>query len=202
MKYYVSESYGDFLPHPDEVPKAYSVGYGIVGVSHDGDIYCPECAIDMGLLFKEDGVWTTLNDGWTGIVDSRSETDSLYHCGNNEDCLDALDGDEHPYDHDKPVGIGIDESVQFNRRLVVHRWDNDNIPEWSVRILQRARDGLVYSIETNTNETLYGEYEPLQVVTLPENFEDDNQIIEVVGTAKDMDEAMSMIAGHVLDDLA
>lgn len=103
------DSYRGHIPRSDNIPTA-PVQDGVSGVTHEGEIYCVDCAIDMGIIERSelsDG--STRNMRCTGVVLPSTETDTLYHCGCHADCVNALDGDEHPYNHNEPVGIGIEE---------------------------------------------------------------------------------------------
>jgi hypothetical protein len=103
------DSYGDYLPQSENIPTA-PVQDGVSGVTHDGEIYCVDCAIESGIIERSelsDG--STRDKPWTGVVLPSYETDTLHHCGSHAACVNALDGDEHPYNHDEPVGIGIEE---------------------------------------------------------------------------------------------
>ena len=61
---------------------------------------------------------------------------------------------------------------------------------------QRRRDGLVLSIEEGTVSRRKGRY---SVVTLPQNFRDDNCVIDQVWTGDDRDRA-SEAAEEYMDD--
>jgi len=111
------ESYGDYLPKSENIPQ--TNGF-VSGISHNGEIYCVECAIDMGIVKRIDGELLASVDGelmpiekspWTGKVLKRHETDTLYHCGSHKECINSIKGENHPYDHDEPIGIGINEKT-------------------------------------------------------------------------------------------
>jgi hypothetical protein len=115
------ESYGDYLPNSDNIPTQ-PPRNGVSGISHNGDIYCIDCAKDMDLIEIVDGEIMALVDGetalvptekapWTSKVLSHHETTTQYHCGRHSECVNAVDGENHPYNHTEPIGIGIDEKV-------------------------------------------------------------------------------------------
>lgn len=113
------ESYGDYLPNSANIPTQRPRN-GVSGISHDGEIYCIDCALDMDLIELVDGEIMAKVDGetmpcrkapWTGKVLSRHETTTQYHCGRHSDCVNAVDGENHPYNHTEPIGIGIKEKV-------------------------------------------------------------------------------------------
>lgn len=113
------ESYGRHLPESDHIPTA-DGWHGITGITHDGDMYCLDCAEDMDIIeithnrcyAKVDGELVIPKDAlWTGIVQSTHETDVQHHCGRGADCLNAVEGSDHPYNHDCKVGIGIEQRV-------------------------------------------------------------------------------------------
>jgi hypothetical protein len=103
------DSYGDFLPKSDNIPTA-RVRQGVSGVTHDGEIYCVDCAIAMELIDSSDLSKHDSELGpWTGLVLPSYETDTIHHCGRHSDCLNAVSGANHPYNHDCEIGIGIEE---------------------------------------------------------------------------------------------
>jgi len=113
------ESYCDYLPKSANIPTQ-PPRNGVSGISHNGDIYCIDCAKDMDLIKIVDGEIMAKVDGeliptekapWTGIVLRSSETMTQYHCGRHSDCCNAVDGENHPYDHTELIGIGIEEKV-------------------------------------------------------------------------------------------
>ena len=65
----------------------------------------------------------------------------------------------------------------------------DEIPFWSEKMYQNMRNGMVFSIETSNDPTGY----KYDIVSLPENYYEDNQIIDIIGEAKSIKEAESMI---------
>ena len=111
------DPYGDYLPKSENIPK--TDGF-VSGITHDGEIYCIDCAIDMGIVEKVDGEIMANVDGetiptekapWTGKVLKTHETDTLMHCGCHSECLNAVKGENHPYNHNEPIGIGINEKT-------------------------------------------------------------------------------------------
>lgn len=48
---------------------------------------------------------------WTGAISPHYESMTQYHCGRGKDCCNALSPEDHPYNHDVPVGIGIEQQV-------------------------------------------------------------------------------------------
>lgn len=114
-----AESYGGYLPKSENIPT--DNGYnGISGISHNGDIYCVDCALEMGIVDKENGDLKAVVEGekmsfdkapWTGVVSPSSETQSQYHCGCSGNCVNAISGDNHPYNHNESIGVGIEEKV-------------------------------------------------------------------------------------------
>lgn len=57
----------------------------------------------------------------------------------------------------------------------------EDVPRWTEKMWQYSGDGLVVSLEDDGFE--------YQVVILPENFRDDNQVIELVGEYETREEA-------------
>jgi len=113
------DSYSGFLPNSDNIPTA-PTRNGVSGISHDGEIYCVDCAIDMGLVEIHDGDIMALVDRkltptekapWTAVVLPSHETMTQMHCGRHDHCQNAVDGENHPYNHDCEIGIGIKEKV-------------------------------------------------------------------------------------------
>lgn len=103
------DSYGDYLPQSDNIPTA-RVRQGVSGVTHDGEIYCIDCAISMGLIEQSDlGKHSRELGPWTGLVLPSYETDTIMHCGCHDDCLNSVSGENHPYNHDCEIGVGIEE---------------------------------------------------------------------------------------------
>jgi len=113
-------SYQGHLPRSDNIETA-PIQNGVSGISHDGDIFCVDCAKGMGLVAETtDGSLVALVDEEqmsfavaprTGIVLPSHESDTQYHCGLHKHCCNSLDGDEHPYNHDLLVGIGIEQKI-------------------------------------------------------------------------------------------
>jgi len=111
------ESYGDYLPKSENIPT--DSGYnGVSGITHDGDMYCVDCALDMGIITKDNGELKAVVEGekipfekapWTGVVLPSYETMAQNHCGRHSECLNAVD--DHPYNHSEKIGIGIEETV-------------------------------------------------------------------------------------------
>lgn len=113
------DSYSGFLPNSEHIPTA-TVRNGVSGITHDGDIYCLDCAIDMGIVTRENGEIKAIVDGetmdtrkapWTGVVLPSYESMTQSHCGCHGDCINAVDGENHPYNHDCEIGIGIKQRV-------------------------------------------------------------------------------------------
>jgi hypothetical protein len=111
------DSYGDYLPKSENIPQTQQQ-FGVTGITHDGAIYCLDCAQDMGLITIEDnevlvqcdnGKKKPRNSPWTGIVLPSYETSTILHCSCHKNCINAVDGKNHPYNHDEPIGIGIQE---------------------------------------------------------------------------------------------
>jgi len=111
------DSYGGFLPKSENIPQTQQQ-FGVTGITHDGDMYCIECAQDMGLITIEDNeIFVNCDDGkkkphnspWTGVVLPSYETMTIHHCGNHKHCINAVNGDKHPYNHNDTIGIGINE---------------------------------------------------------------------------------------------
>lgn len=49
----------------------------------------------------------TLSSG--GVVLRNSVHDgSTWHCGRHSECLNAIDGEDHGYDHNEPIGVKLD----------------------------------------------------------------------------------------------
>lgn len=105
------DSYGGHLPKSENIPQT-RPQKGVTGITHDGEIYCVDCAIDMGIINKSDLDKHSSELGpWTGVVLPSYETDTIMHCGNHDSCLNVVDGNDHPYNHDHTIGIGINETA-------------------------------------------------------------------------------------------
>lgn len=114
------ESYGGYLPKSENIT-THSGYNGVSGITHDGDIYCVDCALEMGIVDKdENGDLKAVVEGekipfekapWTGVVLPSSETQMQYHCGKHSNCVNAISGDDHPYNHNESIGVGIEERV-------------------------------------------------------------------------------------------
>jgi hypothetical protein len=103
------DSYGGHLPRSANIPTA-RTQHGVSGVTHDGEIYCVDCAIEMGLIDRDDLDKHSADLGpWTGLVLPSYETDTLYHCGRHKQCVNSVSGENHPYNHEHDIGIGIEE---------------------------------------------------------------------------------------------
>jgi len=100
------ESYGDYLPKSDNIPYGPTKN-GVSGITHDGEIYCIDCAIQTDLIDPTDLSEMRLDKPWTGLVHPWTETDMIHHCGRHEHCENSTT--DHPYDHEEPIGIGIKE---------------------------------------------------------------------------------------------
>lgn len=114
-----ADSYNGFLPKSEHIPTT-SSQYGVSGVTHDGDIYCVDCARDMGLIEVHDGEIKAFVDGeviptekapLTGVTLPSHESQTQMHCGRHSECLNSVDGDSHPYNHDYSIGIGIENKI-------------------------------------------------------------------------------------------
>ena len=111
------DEYGNHLPKSENIPQT-TKKHGVTGITHDGCMYCVDCAEDMGLITIEDNeIWVNCNDGkkkprnspWTGIVLPSYETMTIHHCSNHKHCINSIEGKNHPYTHNEPIGIGIQE---------------------------------------------------------------------------------------------
>jgi len=113
-------SYGGYLPKSEHIPTDTVRSSGVSGITHDGEIYCVDCAIDMELVKYQDGKLFAVVDEklvqfnkapWTGVVLPTHETQTQLHCGKHSECVNSLQGWEHPYNHEEKIGIGIKEST-------------------------------------------------------------------------------------------
>jgi hypothetical protein len=113
------ESYDGYLPKSKNIPTE-TVRHGVSGISHDGDMYCLDCAIDMGIVAIDDGEVVALVDGEitpteeaprTGVVLPSYESDTQMHCGQHKECINAVSGRNHPYNHSLDIGVGIEETI-------------------------------------------------------------------------------------------
>jgi hypothetical protein len=109
--------YNDHLPKSENIPQTQQQ-FGVTGITHDGEIFCLDCARDMDIVTIEDNeIWVNCdnskkkprNSPWTGVVLPSYETSTILHCGNHKHCINAVDGKNHPYNHNGTIGIGINE---------------------------------------------------------------------------------------------
>jgi len=114
-----ADAYGDYLPKSENIPKTRPRN-GVTGITHDGEIYCIDCAKKLDLVTENGGKLQAKVDGktmsfkkapWTGIVLTRYETDTIMHCGCHKKCENTVEGENHPYNHDSKIGIGINEKA-------------------------------------------------------------------------------------------
>ena len=110
------DSYNVHLPKSDNIPVSSTVN-GVSGITHDGEIYCVGCALEMGLVEQKDGEIYANVEGElvrprkapsTGIVLPSYESQIQMHCSRDEHCVNSVSGEDHPYTHDCDIGIGID----------------------------------------------------------------------------------------------
>jgi hypothetical protein len=103
---------------------------GVAAIDYDGARYCLDCAaivLDGRTIDAEteDG-WTTFKDvdgadfvrkmvsgevytlGYGGVCLRHGGDGEDYYCERGEHCVNALSPDEHPFDHDKRVGVLLD----------------------------------------------------------------------------------------------
>lgn len=109
---------------------------GVAAIDVDGSRYCIDCAkavIDGRTIAVQydSNDWETLSDpngdtvvsdtingdihtfGTGGVVLRRTES-TIVHCSSGADCVHAIDGDDHNYGHDVPIGGRLDV-VELNQ---------------------------------------------------------------------------------------
>lgn len=105
---------------------------GVAAIDVNGERYCLDCAKDV--LDCREVTYQLDNGDWKTVENARGErivrklingdiytlsmggtvlrnsvdNGSTWHCGRHTDCLNAIDGEDHGYDHNEPIGVKLD----------------------------------------------------------------------------------------------
>lgn len=78
------------------------------------------------------------------------------------------------------------------------RWfeiSDENVPRWAIRMFQDGRTGRTLSLESNSHH--HPGRPPFKVVVLPEDYQDDNQVLSTVGEFETKEDALEAIRWEI-----